>query len=759
MATPLNTPEHANSKAPFIRSVQVHKGSETTNAQFTAGSMKFSTGTPGSFAVGDHISGTGIQKGTVVTAISSNDVYISRALTGTLANGGTVTILSDRRAATGGPPAFELKAGTGISIAAASQNATGASVLQITASGGGTASALAADDLTAGDAAVTLATTTGNITIDAQASDSDIIFKGTDGSSDTTFLTLDGSEEGKAIFNADVTVGDDLTLLSDAAVLGFGASTDVTLTHVADTGLLLNGAMELQFRDSALKIHSTANGQLDIDADSSVDIASAVTALAGTTGIALVSPSIVLGNTTSASTVVEIKDEVNNTSSGELRFVKDKGAAGTDGDDIGKITFRGDDAAQTQTDFGQILVEISEADDEDETGKMSFLVAESTGTATNLTAGLVLEGQDHASQDVINVTIGSGLSSVTTIAGDLTVNGTTTTINSTTLNVDDDMITISKGNDSLANAEGSGIEIECTDGGATNPTLTYQATPAGWESNVNLNLASGKSYKINDVAVYGATTIHSNVTSAAGLATVGALNSGSITSGFGTINTGSSTITTTGAITGGSLVADNITIDGNTISSTDSNGNIALTPNGNGLVNIAKDDLAIAGVAVTTTAAELNLLDTAAADTVVNSKAVIYSSAGQVKASTVSVDAVAVLDTSSADSQTVANGAAHAAVTYADGTYRTAKFVYQISDGTDFESGEILVNYKGASAPSDSDDIFLTHYGIVSTKSSNAALVTWDAVLNSDNIELRFTNGSGAPVDYDYRVVNTLVIK
>lgn len=37
------------------------------------------------------------------------------------------------------------------------------------------------------------------------------------------------------------------------------------------------------------------------------------------------------------------------------------------------------------------------------------------------------------------------------------------------------------------------------------------------------------------------------------LTTVAALNSGSITSGFGTINNGSSTITTTGAITGGSL--------------------------------------------------------------------------------------------------------------------------------------------------------------------------------------------------------------
>ena len=48
------------------------------------------------------------------------------------------------------------------------------------------------------------------------------------------------------------------------------------------------------------------------------------------------------------------------------------------------------------------------------------------------------------------------------------------------------------------------------------------------------------------------TTMASNVVTSS-LTTVAALNSGSITSGFGTIDTGSSTITTTGAITGGSL--------------------------------------------------------------------------------------------------------------------------------------------------------------------------------------------------------------
>jgi len=48
---------------------------------------------------------------------------------------------------------------------------------------------------------------------------------------------------------------------------------------------------------------------------------------------------------------------------------------------------------------------------------------------------------------------------------------------------------------------------------------------------------------------------------------------------------GLSTVTATGAITGGSLVADNITINGNEISSTDANGDISLNPNGTGTID------------------------------------------------------------------------------------------------------------------------------------------------------------------------------
>ena len=70
----------------------------------------------------------------------------------------------------------------------------------------------------------------------------------------------------------DVTVGDDLSLESDAAVLNFGADSDVSLTHVADTALLLNSSRQLQFGDSGTFIHQSADGVLDLVSDTEIEI-------------------------------------------------------------------------------------------------------------------------------------------------------------------------------------------------------------------------------------------------------------------------------------------------------------------------------------------------------------------------------------------------------------------------------------------------------------------------------------------------------
>ena len=89
----------------------------------------------------------------------------------------------------------------------------------------------AADDISAGDAAVTITTSSGDITIDAAANNSDIILKGTDGGSDTTFLTIDGSAAGKATFNDEIVSGAVITsgaglVIADAGNIGSASDTD-----------------------------------------------------------------------------------------------------------------------------------------------------------------------------------------------------------------------------------------------------------------------------------------------------------------------------------------------------------------------------------------------------------------------------------------------------------------------------------------------------------------------------------------------------
>ena len=132
--------------------------------------------------------------------------------------------------------------------------------------------------------------------------------------------------------------------------------------------------------------------------------------------------------------LIQIKNTTNDATGARLQFVKDKGGAGADGDDIGIIEFVGDDAAQTQTTFAKIVAEVSEADDTDEAGKLSFYVAESDGTTTALAAGLVLEGE-HATDGQVDVTIAAGAASTTTIAGTLTMGSTAAMTNAGLLSV------------------------------------------------------------------------------------------------------------------------------------------------------------------------------------------------------------------------------------------------------------------------------------------------------------------------------------
>ncbi len=89
-----------------------------------------------------------------------------------------------------------------------------------------------------------------------------------------------------------------------------------------------------------------------------------------------------------------------------------------------------------------------------------------------------------------------------TLSGDLTVNGTTTTINSTELSVDDKNIVL--GDVAIptdTTADGGGITLK----GATDKTFNWVDATDSWTSSENINLASGKDLKVNGTAVLSTT--------------------------------------------------------------------------------------------------------------------------------------------------------------------------------------------------------------------------------------------------------------
>ena len=101
---------------------------------------------------------------------------------------------------------------------------------------------------------------------------------------------------GNVTMSADASVGDDLSLVSDAAVLNFGADSDVNLTHVADTGLLLNSTMALQFNDASQYINAPSNAILDINATDEIELNATAVDLNGTLDVS--GTSTLTGNVT-----------------------------------------------------------------------------------------------------------------------------------------------------------------------------------------------------------------------------------------------------------------------------------------------------------------------------------------------------------------------------------------------------------------------------------------------------------------------------
>ena len=109
-----------------------------------------------------------------------------------------------------------------------------------------------------------------------------------------------------------------------------------------------------------------------------------------------------------------------------------------------------------------------------------------------------------------------------TMSGDLTVNGTTTTLNTTNLAITDKNIMIADGSSNNAASNGAGITIE--GGSDADKTITWATATGDFDISENIDIASGKVFKVNGATTLSATALGSAVL-ASSLTSVGTLAS------------------------------------------------------------------------------------------------------------------------------------------------------------------------------------------------------------------------------------------
>jgi len=136
-----------------------------------------------------------------------------------------------------------------------------------------------------------------------------------------------------------------------------------------------------------------------------------------------------------------------------------------------------------------------------------------------------------------------------TVGGNLTIEGTTTTVNTATMTIDDPNIELgSTASPTDTTANQGGITLK----GTTDKTIKWVQSTGNWTLNQNTDLTAGKEYRIENLQILSKTTLGSTVTTAAGLTSIGTLANLSV-SGTATVGSISSNIalaiTSTGDIT------------------------------------------------------------------------------------------------------------------------------------------------------------------------------------------------------------------
>jgi len=236
-------------------------------------------------------------------------------------------------------------------------------------------------------------------------------------------ITLNGGEitDVLSYTGADITVS--------GTIKSTGSTNDYSQWSTSTNGATTFTTVDAAGADAHFEINADGNITLDAAGDIALEAAGG-----DVTGDA---DNYTFTSATSAKPVLTLSNSNTDAVSSEIVF--EKTATGADNDDVGKIDFKGDNDNNEVTSFATILAEIADASDSDEAGRLSMTVMASDGSFNHSLPAHqgrnAFTATGHGTNDIVDVSLGYGAASTTTVAGTLTMGSTAAMTNAGQLSV------------------------------------------------------------------------------------------------------------------------------------------------------------------------------------------------------------------------------------------------------------------------------------------------------------------------------------
>jgi hypothetical protein len=375
--------------------------------------------------------------------------------------------------------------------------------------------------------------------------ESSIVFEGSTADDYETTLTVTDPTADRTITLPNVS----------GTVITTGDSGTVTSTMIAD-GTIVNADINASAAIAASKISGTAVTQADSGTVTSTMIANDTIVDADINSAAAIAQSKISGLTTDLGNKASASDLTTHTGATEAHGATGAVVGTTNSQTLTNKTLTSPVVSGLTLSDGSIVLEGATANDHettitvtDPTADRTITLPDATGTvaltnnkldafaATSSselrtvisdetgTGGLVFAD----TPTLITPNIGAATGTSLVLSGDLTVNGTTTTINSTEITIDDKNLVLGAVTTPTdAGADGGGLTLK----GATDKTFNWVDATDSWTSSEHMDLASGKVLKINGTEVLSATqytgnaaTVTNGITTASKISALAATSS------------------------------------------------------------------------------------------------------------------------------------------------------------------------------------------------------------------------------------------